>query len=101
VKARQLHRIANLPQAERFDLMALGLQMLGARVETLDDDAAYMYQQGRRRSADILDGFANEEAAKVMVLLDIARAGWADWSVLERAFAAFKNHLARGLYVEA
>lgn len=82
-------------------MMAQGLQLFGAHVETLDNDAVHLHQEGRRRSAEVLDGLADEEAAKVMMLLDIARAGWEDTSVLDRAFRAFRNHLARGLYVEA
>jgi hypothetical protein len=35
-RTRQLHRIMNLPQAKRFGLMAVGLQLLIDPVETLD-----------------------------------------------------------------
>jgi hypothetical protein len=99
VKARQLHRLIDLPEAKRFRMMAQGLQLLAAYVETLDSDAIHLHHDGGLRSAEVLGGLADEEAAKVMVLLDIARAGWGDKSALSNAFRAFRDHLARGLYV--
>lgn len=45
--------------------------------------------------------FADEEAAKVLILLDVARAGWQRETECTKLMKWFYQHLARGLYVQA
>ncbi len=70
-------------------------------VAVLSADAAELAEQGRHQSAAVLRGFADEEAAKVLILLDVVRGGWRNRELVKVGFAAFYDHLARGLYVEA
>ena len=100
MKPRRMQQIRNLPQAQRFPVMAEGLEMMHEHTECLHQDFEALFQQGRLRSAAILRAFAGEEASKVMILLDVARAGWGDQERVQRLLGrAVYDHLSRGLYV--
>lgn len=94
-------QIRNLPMHKRFPVMAEGLELMHEHIECLHRDFETLYQQGRLRSAAILRAFADEEAAKAMILLDVARAGWSNHERVQRLFDAIYDHLSRGLYVWA
>lgn len=99
--ARRLSQIVQLPQRERFAVLAEGLRLLADNVAVLDTDFTQLAEQRRDRGAAVLQGFADEEAAKVMILLDIARCGWRDHATVKRCLWNFYQHLSRGLYVRA
>lgn len=102
--ARQLDKILHLPARQRFGVMAEGVALLAASVATLEADAAPLAAASRHQSAAVLRCFADEEAAKVLILLDVARAGWGHRSrqrVEQLLRRRFYQHLARGLYVQA
>ena len=100
MKPRRMQQIRNLPEAQRFPVMAEGLEMMHEHTECLHQDFEALFQQGRLRSAAILRAFAGEEASKVMILLDVARAGWSDQERIQRLLRrAMYDHLSRGLYV--
>jgi len=97
---RRMHQIRNLPEAQRFQVMAEGLVMMHEHIEYLNQDFEVLCEQGRFRSAAILRAFADEEAAKVMILLDVARAGWGNHQRVEKLLKqAIYHHLSRDLYV--
>jgi AbiV family abortive infection protein len=102
VYARQLDKILHLPERQRFAVMAEGMEQLAGSVATLEADAAALAESRRHQSAAVLRCFADEEAAKVLILLDVARAGWKDRKRVEDLLRRrFYQHLARGLYVRA
>jgi AbiV family abortive infection protein len=102
VYPRQLDKILHLPQRQRFAVMAEGLHLLASSVADLEADAAALAVSRRHQSAAVLRCFADEEAAKVLILLDVARAGWKDRKRVEDLLRRrFYQHLARGLYVRA
>jgi hypothetical protein len=101
VLTRRLRQIAQVPIGKRFGVLAAGMEMLAESVATLETDASTLGDSRRHRGAAVLRGFADEEAAKVLILLDLARAGWKDNAALQACVFAFYNHLARGLYVKA
>lgn len=92
--------IRQVPESRRFAVLADGLVMLAESVATLDQDAATLATSRRDRSAAVLRCFSDEEAAKVLILLDMARAGWANAAPIRTLLAAFYAHLARLLYVQ-
>lgn len=53
------------------------------------------------QSAGVLDTFALEESAKVLIILDLVRHGWKDPATTSRLTANFSDHVPRGIYVEA
>jgi hypothetical protein len=88
----------NLPEAQRLAVIAEGLGHLTEHVERLHGDLLHLVDEDRRRSAAVVDALAAEEAAKVMILLDLVRMGWADAEAVRRQIARFYQHMARGLY---
>lgn len=97
-----MQQIQNLPETQRFPVMAEGLAMMHEHTECLHRDFEALCQQGRFRSAAVLRAFADEEASKIMILLDVARAGWGDHSRVHKLLKwAMYDHLSRGLYVRA
>ncbi|MHA7284571.1 AbiV family abortive infection protein [Arthrobacter sp. TMS2-4] len=89
------------PVNQRFKVLAEGLELLADNLATLGVDAATLNDSRRDRGGAVLRIFAEEEAAKVIILLDLARAGWHDNSVVKACTSRFYDHLARGLYVRA
>lgn len=101
MKPRALRSIVQLPAPDRDVVLAEGMSYLVRTVSVLSADADTLAKQRRHQSASVLRGFADEEAAKVLILLDVVRAGWRNHELVKAGFAAFYDHLARGLYVEA
>jgi hypothetical protein len=98
---RRLQTINQIPERNRFAVLAEGLELLADNVATLDHDATILGSTRRDRGAAVLRCFAEEEAAKVMILLDLARAGWQNRNGATACLRNFYDHLARGLYVRA
>lgn len=98
---RRLRSIAQVREADRFGILGEGLSMLAENVHNLTEDIEDRGKNRRFQAAAVLSCFAEEEAAKILILLDIARAGWSDRDAVGRAMDAFYAHLARGLYVRA
>lgn len=99
--ARRLKRITQIPEHQRFSVLGEGMDLLADNVATLDLDVRTLGASRRDRGAAVLRCFAEEEAAKVMILLDLARSGWNDHAAVTICMKNFYSHLARGLYVRA
>jgi hypothetical protein len=98
---RRLSAILQVPEHQRYAVLSEGLELLADNVATLSADVDTLGNSRRDRGAAVLRCFAEEEAAKVMILLDLARAGWNDHAASRACLSRFYNHLARGLYVLA
>jgi hypothetical protein len=64
----------------------------------LHGDLLHLVEEGRPRAAAVVDAVATEEAAKIIILLDLVRSGWMDQNVVKCQVERFYNHIARGLY---
>ncbi|MGW9044027.1 hypothetical protein ACWGQL_15915 [Streptomyces lydicus] len=98
MKPRDLVAVLNAPKAERLALITEGLELLAEHVSTLRDDLIHLQEAGRSRGAAVIDGLASEEAAKMLILLDIVRMGWSDRDAVRGQLKNFYSHLARGIY---
>jgi hypothetical protein len=98
MEARSLIQLTTIPAAKRMPLIAEGLGLIAEHVTTLHGDLLHLIEVGRRRSAAVVDGLAQEEAAKALILLDIVRTGWRDQVLVLQQLRRFYNHLARGIY---
>lgn len=98
---RRLKTIVQVPESRRFRVLAEGAKLLAESVTSLESDATTLGDLRRDRSAAVLRCFAEEEAAKVLILFDLARAGWRDDAAVKTSLTSFYIHLARGLYVKA
>lgn len=100
VKARALDEILTMKIDDRLPVLAQGLALLEEHVETLRLSTKRLVKREQHRAAAILDAVAVEEAAKCLILLDLARVGWADQQIARRQVGYFSNHVARGIYAE-
>src|SRR4051812_36897499 len=98
---RSLSAILALPKAQRFGVIAEGLERLALSVAALEADASTLADSRRFQGAAVLRCFADEEAAKILILLDVARVGWKQDVDVNVLMKWFYQHLARGLYTEA
>ncbi len=98
MKPRQLHRLLSLPAKQRLPALAQGLDLLAQHVQVLADDVNTLVAQGRRRGSAVLKVQEEEEAAKILILMDLARLGVSDTPLARRQVQLFYDHLARGVY---
>jgi hypothetical protein len=98
---RQAKRLCQLTEKERFSLIAEGLPII------LESARGFWRASGQLadnnpREADVLESFAEEEAAKILILMDVVRCP--SKRIAERIghiIDNFYDHLARLLYAEA
>jgi hypothetical protein len=98
---RQAKLLCQLPKKERLNLIGEGLPII------LESARGFWRASGQLadnspREADMLEGFAEEEAAKILILIDAVRCP--SKLIAERIGDIVRNfydHLARSLYAEA
>ena len=89
-----------MPEGERLEFLAEGMPAILASAEGFWAGAQALAD--RPREADVLEGFAAEEAAKILILLDFYRCPDARRAGLAgKTVRRFYDHLARLLYVDA
>lgn len=96
--ARKLNSLAQMKRADRITVLSDGLPLIAANALAYERDARHMNGAGRFRSAAVLHSYAEEEAAKVVILLDLVRGGLDDAALVKKAVRNFYSHLARGIY---
>lgn len=92
--------LAHQKQRPRLDLVAEGLPIIAASAQGFWD-ASQKLEKGSRE-ATVLEGFAEEEAAKALILVDLIRCPAKQ--VARRAAAmirTFYDHLGRLIYADA
>ena len=95
--------LAQLSPDEFFHAVARGFELAIENVETLSTDAETLCKANRPRGGRILKAFAEEEAAKILILLDAVRCPvepGEDRANLVRQLKAFNDHVAKGIYVQ-
>ncbi|MFG1428829.1 hypothetical protein [Roseixanthobacter glucoisosaccharinicivorans] len=96
---RQANRICQMPAADRLAFIAQGLPIIHA--STMGFWSASTELREKPREAEVLTGFAKEEAAKILILLDVVRcpdkrlAG-----KLNKLVGRFYGHLDRLIYAQ-
>ena len=96
----QAKRLCQLPQQERLDFIAEGLPIILDSAQGFW--AASQKLEGLPREAKVLEGFAEEEAAKILILMDAVRCpSKLISSRLNRIIGWFYDHLARLIYADA
>lgn len=68
-----LAQIADWENSRLFEMVAEGIPLIAQNAESLDEAAGRLFSTGEHRTSGIIRGFAEEEAAKVLILLDAVR----------------------------
>ncbi len=96
----QAKRLCQLPQQQRLDFIAEGLPIILDSAQGFW--AASQKLEDLPREAKVLEGFAEEEAAKILILVDAVRCPpKLISSKLNRIIGWFYDHLARLIYADA
>lgn len=94
---RRLDHLVSLSNDERFPILGEGLEKLGERVTHLAASIKNLQDADDVVAAAALDVICTEEAAKVLILLDLARCMHPQ-KPFTRGCKYFYSHLARGIY---
>ena len=96
----KLSKVAQMPKAQRYEFLAEGLGVISRSAESYANAANLL--KDFPREADVLEGFANEEAAKALILLDMFRCPKEEQAnTLSRCVKAFYSHMTRLLYADS
>lgn len=95
-----LSALCQMREEEKLSLLAEGLPLILASSEGFQ--AAAEALRVRTRESDVLEGFAAEEAAKILILIDMLRCPKAQRARRNGSFVRwFYDHLARLIYAGA
>lgn len=97
---RQAKRLCQMPERERLAFISEGLPVILESADGFWRAAQRLTEHPRE--ARVLKGFAEEEAAKVLILMDVVRCPRKlVASKLSKMIGWFYDHLARLIYAEA
>ena len=96
---RAAQNLAQLPDTSFFEEISEGVIHVVEHVTTLDRSAQLLHQNKEWNSANILKKLADEEAAKVPILLDVVRCS--DEAKKKRTSGYFYSHIAKSIYSQA
>ena len=98
---RAIKDLCQLSDAQLFEEVEKGIALILENVERLDAAARKLSDENDYHPAKILGGFAKEEAAKVIILLDVVRCPSNRCEEKARTLGYFYDHLAKGIYARA
>ena len=93
-----VRELAGWADSRVFEQIAAGIPLIAENAESLDEAAQRLFSVHEYRASKIIQGFAEEEAAKVPILLDAVRCP------TERrldTLRCFDSHLAKRIYALA
>ena len=84
-----------------FEEVATGIRYIIGHAERLESIAVRLIAIGEHRGAAIVRALAEEESAKVLILVDLVRCPRNDRDGRSRTVAAFSDHLAKEIYADS
>ena len=99
-RPRRYDRLASVPKADFFRVLAEGMDAIASHLETLVGAAERSYDAGDSLAAEILMAIAREEAGKFLILLDAARIPQNAQARMTKQLKRARDHLAKSLYFE-
>ena len=94
---RAIKDLAGFPDERLLKVVAEGIALIVENATSLDESAARLYLGKDFRASDIIRGFAEEESAKVLILIDFVRCP----PIAERRAQTLKHfygHVAKRIY---
>ena len=98
MRVRAIKDLMRLGEPAFFAAIAEGLELIVQNVSRLYDGAITLAKASQPHAAHVLTTLAEEEAAKVLILLDAVRCPQSPADRLSHQLARFNDHLAKGLY---
>lgn len=98
---RAIKDLCQLSDAKLLDEIAVGIGHVVDVVAELDLATKKLHESGHFHPARVLGGLANEEAAKVLILVDAVRCPRKKQKEMSRTLGCFYDHLAKGIYADS
>ena len=97
---RAIKKLQQLSGATLFEEVATGIGHVGNLVDGLDAAAQELSKGGHYHPARVLRNLAEEEAAKILILVDAMRCPRHKQAEGSRTLGYFYSHLAKGIYAD-
>ena len=97
---RPILNLKQLSDIALYETLAEGMPLIVDNATSLDETARRLYRNEEFRASDIMRGFAEEEAAKVLILLDYVRCP-RNWERREQVLKRFHGHVAKRIHAMA
>ena len=94
---RAIRDLACFPDNRLLKELSEGIPLIIRNARSLEETARSLYQLGDYRASEVMRGFAEEEAAKVLILLDIVRCP-VDSGKRAATAQYFYSHVAKRIY---
>ena len=94
---RAISNLQQLAYDTLFETISEGISLIVNNAVDLNESAYHLHQAGRFRTSEIMSGFAEEEAAKVLMLIDFVRCP-RDFDGRGRLLKRFYSHVAKRIY---
>ena len=92
--------LAQFPDSRLFEEVAEGISHIVENAVKLEEAASCLAENEHHRSGEVLSSLAKEEAAKVLVLVDVVRCPRKQTAAKSRTLGYFHDHLAKRVYAE-
>ena len=94
---RAVGDLAGVPDERLFKEVSEGIPLIVQNAVGLDETARRLHQEEEFRVSEVIRGFAEEEAAKVLILIDLVRCprGWEQRAEIAKRFY---GHVAKRAY---
>ncbi len=98
---RAIDKLADLPDNSLFKEVSDGIPLIVKNAVELDEAARCLYENEQYRVLNIIRGFAEEEAAKVLILIDLIRCPRSESKLRAETATRFYEHVSKRIYAEA
>ena len=97
---RAIKTLCQLSDAALFKEVETGIRHVMDAVNRMDTAAEELQRAGRHYPSRVLEYFAAEEAAKVLILIDAVRCPKNKGAEKSRTLGYFYDHIAKGIYAK-
>lgn len=101
MRIKAIRDLMQLSDLDYLDQISSGYEQVFKNAEQLNLSAELLLEENQNAGARILFVFAEEEAAKCLILLDAVRCPRQPEKVLSKHLYRFYDHLAKAIYAEA
>lgn len=99
---RAIRNLAQLCDAALYETLSEGLPLIVENATSLDESARRLYRDGDLRASQVMRGFAEEEAAKILILLDYVRCPRkSEQKKANQVLKRFYGHVAKRVHAMA
>ncbi len=97
---RSIHTLEQLSDIALYEILSEGMPLIVDNATSLEETARRLYDIEEYRASEVMQGFAEEEAAKVLILVDYVRCP-RSWQQRSQVLKRFHGHVAKRIHAMA